>query len=101
MSLCSEMKKCRDLLVSYPLMSTREVAAFLRIDKATVNRLFIDKAIPWVMVGSQYRVDPLDLAVYFLAGRDGISADEYWELHGEATPEYARRYFRRIMKLLA
>ena len=32
---------------------------------------------------------------------EGVTVEAYWEEHGEASVDHARRYIRRIRKLLA
>lgn len=95
MSRASERKKMGAALAAYSLVGTRVVAAYLDVSEQTAREL----DLPWVRVGHQWKVDPLDLIVHVLAGREGVSAEDYWERHGEAVPEHARRYIARIRKL--
>ena len=84
-------------LAEYALIPLVTVAAFLDICPHTAQ--LID--LPWIMVGRQWKLDPLDLAVYVLAQKEGCTVDEYWIRYGEGTPENATRYVRRIRKLRA
>ncbi len=43
----------------------------------------------------------LHLCIYMLAQEEGRTVEEYWEEHGEAGVDHARRYIKRIRKLLA
>lgn len=100
MSKASERKRMTDTLAGYSLVGVKDAARFLDCSAPQVRRLLRDGVIPSVAVGCVTKIDPLDLAVHVLAGRDGISAEEYWRRHGEATPDLAWQYVARLRKLL-
>lgn len=97
MSVSSERKRVRETLAQWSLMTVHEVAAFLGVHEDTARSL----PLPWVQVGRQKKLDPLDLAVHVLAEREGLTAEDYWDRHGEETPAHARRYVTRIRKAVA
>lgn len=105
MSVATERKSLRDALTGYPLMKVNELATFLRCSEEHVRDLLKTGVIPSTNIGlgqrAEYRVDPLDAAVFHLAQREGISTEDYWERHGEATAEHAQRLVTRILKLVA
>ena len=86
-------------------MTPAHIAEFLSLSDDKVLRLLKEGLIPCVDTrlpggkNSQYRADPLDVAVYFLAGREGVTPAEFWEKHGpEGTPERCRRLLARIRR---
>lgn len=97
MSQASERQAFRETLASHSLLTTREVAQVLQVSPETARR----RDLPWIRVGSQYRLDPIDLAVHLLAKKQGTTAEALWEEHGEETPAHARRYIARIRKAVA
>lgn len=97
MSIASERKAFRETLAAYSLLTVREVAEVLRVSPDTARR----RGLPWIRVGSQYRLDPIDLAVYLLAEKQGRTVEEVWDEHGEETPTHARRYVTRIRKAVS
>lgn len=99
MSIASERKRFREALAGYSLMGIPEVASFLDCSEPVARQMVADEVVPSVKVGKLWKVDPLDVAVYVLASKAGITAEEYWTMHGEATPEHARRLVQRIRKL--
>lgn len=101
MSKASERAAWREALAGYSLMSLPEVARFLNVAEKVVRGMVRGRVLPSVTVGGREKVDPLDLAVHVLAEREGVTAEQYWDRHGEATPEHARRMYARIRKLQA
>ena len=87
-------------LAAYSLVGVPVAARFLDCSETQVRKLAAAGILPGVPVGGTTKFDPLDLAVHVLAGREGVSREVYWERHGDATPENARRYVTRIRKLL-
>jgi hypothetical protein len=103
MSTSSERKAMGETLAGYALMGVPRLATFLDCSEATAHEIVDRGRIPSVLVGGRKKVDPMDAAVYFLAGREGIHTPEghpdvlaYWERHGDATPDRIRRYVARI-----
>ena len=105
MSKDAERKAMKDTLAAYTLMRVRELAGFLGCGEQHARDLLKAGKIPSVNIGlgtrPEYRVDPLDAAVWKLAGLEGITTEAYWELHGEATVDHAKRFMVRIRKLAA
>lgn len=90
-----------ETLAAYSLVSTKVAAAFLDSTPPTVRKLVRDGVLPGIQVGAEIKLDPMDLAVHVLAARENVDRVTYWQKHGEATPEHARRYVARIRKLQA
>lgn len=105
MSASTERRAMRDVLASWSLMTPGEVAALLSVSEDQVQRLLEAGRIPSVNRGCGSRrslaVDPIDAAVYVLAERDGITSEAYWERHGEAAVDRARKYVDRVRKMVA
>lgn len=101
MSEASERKRMREGLAGYSLMGATEVAEFLKVSPPVAREMIRDGDLPSVPVGKHRKVDPIDLAVHVLAGREEITPEEYWKKHGDATPELARRYFRSVRRFTA
>lgn len=91
----------RELLPAYALLGTTEVAAFLSVGEDVAREMIDAGTIPSVRVGKRRMVDPVDLVVYVLAEREKMTAEAYWQLHGEQTAELARKYVARIRKVVA
>jgi hypothetical protein len=75
-------------------MSVPEFARFLGVSPDTALGIVERGEVASVPVGRRKRIDPIDAAVFVLAGREGVSFAEFWKVHGEATEERARRYIR-------
>lgn len=101
MSRASERAQVGRTLATYSLMGVGQVAACLGCSDVVAMAMVDDGTIPSVPVGRRKMVDPLDLIVHILAGREGCTAKAFWEKHGEAVPELAREHYTRIRKLLA
>lgn len=101
MSLASERKTMREILPSYALLSIPELGAFLGVGEGVAREMVQAGAIPSVGVGKRRQVDPMDAVVYVLAEREGVTAAEYWRVHGEAVAEHVRRYIARIRRVTA
>ncbi len=101
MSTSSERKAMGQTLAAYALMRPHLVAAFLDLSVATVKEMLDAGVIPSIGDGKRRRVDPMDVCVYALAERAGVSVADYWLMHGDAVPERAARYYRQILKLQA
>lgn len=99
MSRASDRKAMADTLAAYSLVSTKVAARFLDCSAPQVRKLVKDGTLPGIQVGADIKLDPIDLAVHVLAGRERLGREAYWKKHGEATPEHARRYVARIRKL--
>ena len=96
MSLATERRAACETLAAWTLMSTSEVASFLGVSVDTVKRL---KGFPWAKVGGQYRADPVEVALWVLARREGLSPEDYRASHGEdEATERAIRYLRDIRR---
>jgi len=93
-SAATERKAMREVLAAFALMSVPEFARFLGVGQEVAHGMVERGEIPSVPVGRRRRIDPIDAAVYVLAGRDGVAFGDFWKLHGEATEEHARRYIR-------
>jgi hypothetical protein len=100
-SRAQERKAMREALAGYSLMGIPELASFLGCSEDVARGLVDRREIPSVPVGGRQKVDPMDAAVHVLAGREGMSAEEYWDRHGEATADHVRRYVARIRKAIA
>lgn len=106
MSRTSDRKAMSDALVTYPLMTVPELAQFLRCSDDHARGLLEDRLIPFTDIGRgkkrEYRIDPMDAAVFHLAGREGLTTAEFAERHGpDGTPELCARYVRQIRKIQA
>lgn len=101
MSAAAERKAMREILPAYALMTIPEVARFLGCSEEVARAMVDDRTLPSVQVGQRRHVDPIDVAVHVLAGRDGIDAAAFWERHGEQTAELARKYVARVRRMLA
>ena len=106
MSEASERKAMADAMSGYPLMTVKQLQGFLACGDDHVRGLLEDRAIPPIDIGRgqkhEWRVDPIDVAVYVLAQREGITPAEFWERHGpEGTPEACRRMLARIRRAIA
>jgi len=100
-SASSERRAIGDALASYALMKPHEVAKFLRLSDAKVREYLDRGVIPSIGEGKCRRVDPLDVCVYALAERDGVSMADYWLIHGDAVPDRAAALYRQIRKMQA
>jgi|Marorgknorr_s2lv_3_1036020.scaffolds.fasta_scaffold102139_1 hypothetical protein len=60
-----------------------------------------DGKIPSFPVGKGKKVDPLDAIVHVLAGKEGVSREEFWRTLGEAVPDLARAHYAAILTLQA
>lgn len=101
MSESSERKAMGQTLAAYALMKPHEVASFLSLSVTTVKDMLDAGTIPSIGEGKRRRVDPVDLCIYALAEREGVTVADYWLTHGDAVPERAARYYRQILKLQA
>lgn len=101
MSVASERKQMREILPEYALLSVPEIAKHLGCGEDVAREMVEDGTLPSVPVGKRRFVDPVDLAVHVLAGREGIAAAAYWERHGDQTIEYVRKYIQRIRRVTA
>ena len=101
MSTSSERKAMGQTLAAYALMRPHMVGKFLDLSVMTVKDMLDKGVIPSIGEKKRRRVDPLDVCVYALAEREGITTEDYWRIHGEAVPERAARYYRAILKLQA
>lgn len=101
MSVASERKAIRDLLPAYSLMSIPDLAHFLGVSEDVAREMVEDKVIPSIRVGSRRMVDPMDAAVYVLAEREGVSVEDFWDAHGDAAVDLAKKYFARVRRFVA
>lgn len=90
-----------EILPSYAMMTVPQVGLFLGCSEEVAREMVAEGVIPSVVVGQRRHVDPIDVVVHVLAGREGIPASVYWDRHGEATTDHVRRYIARIRKVLA
>jgi len=100
-STSSERKAMGETLAAYALMRPHQVAAFLDLAVTTVKEMLDEGVIPSIGDGKRRRVDPMDVCVYALAEREGVTVADYWLTHGDAVPDRAARYYRQILKLQA
>jgi len=96
MSRASERRAQGETLAAWSLMSIGEAAKHLDCSVDSAKKL---PGFPWVRIGALWKADPLDVAVYVLAQKEGKTPAEFWSEHGEETPAYAGRYFRRLRKM--
>lgn len=101
MSAASDRKAMRQILPAYSLLTIPQLALFLGCGEDVAREMVDDSTIPSVRVGKRRHVDPIDAAVHVLADREGITAGEYWRIHGEATVDHVKRYVVRIRKMIA
>ena len=106
MSKSSERKTMKDTLTHYPLMSVNELARFLNCSPDHARKLCKGGRVRCsdIRIGSrnEFRVDPLDAAVFHLAQTEGLSVEEFWERHGpEGTPERCARFVVLARKIQA
>lgn len=101
MSERTERKEWAEILPRYPLMGIPALAAYFGCHQDTASGMLDENVVPSVRIGKRRFVDPEDVAVYVLSQREGITAREFWERHGEATADHVRRYIGRIRKYLA
>lgn len=101
MSRASQRKEMATTLAAYSLMSVMDLAAFLGCSEELAKRMVDTGVIPSVPVGKRRKVDPIDAIVHLLAGREGVTTEEYWALHGQAVPELARECYHRIRTMQA
>lgn len=88
-------------LAAYSLMSVAQVAHLLGCSEQVAKDMIDSGEIPSVPVGKRRKVDPLDAIVHLLAGREGVTTEEYWQLHGQAVPDLARECYHRIRTMQA
>lgn len=88
-------------LAAYSLMSPQQVARLLGCSEAVAKEMIDSGIIPSIPVGKRRKVDPVDAIVHLLAGREGVSTEEYWRIHGQAVPELARECYHRILTMQA
>lgn len=96
MSEATERQSMREALCAHSLMGVTELAGFLGVTPEIARGMVERKEIPSVQVGRRRRVDPVDAAVYVLAGREGCTVEEYWRRHGETTMERAMKYAKAL-----
>lgn len=106
MSVASDRLALRDALVDYPLMTVRELSSFLRCSVDHARGLLEDGVIPFVDIGRgarrEYRIDPVEAAVFVLRQAEGLSRDEYWSTHGpNGTVERCRQLLNQIRRVAA
>ena len=106
MSKASDMKAMRDTLTMYPLMTAHHFAQFLGCSDDHARELLKSGKVPFNNIGlgskPEYRIDPMDAAVFHLSQREGITSEEFWTKHGpEGTPELCRRFVTRIRRVQA
>ena len=96
MSQASERKAMREILAEHALMSVPDLARLLDVSQEVALGIVERGEVHSVPVGRRRKIDPIDAAVYVLAGREGCTTDEYWKRHGKATAERARDYVRSL-----
>ena len=106
MSIASDMKAMRDTLTMYPLMTAHHFAQFLGCSDDHARDILKSGRVPFTDIGlgskPEYRIDPMDAAVFHLAEREGVTSEEFWKEHGpEGTPELCRRLVTRIRRVQA
>lgn len=106
MSKSTELKAMRDTLAMYPLMTAHQFAQFLNCSDDHARELLKSGKVPFNDIGlgskPEYRIDPIDAAVFHLSQREGITSEEFWTKHGpEGTPEHCRRLVTRIRMVQA
>jgi hypothetical protein len=95
-SRASERLAMVESVAGYSLMGIPQMAALLGCKEDAARSL----PIPRVMVGKREKVDPVDVGVYVLAEKEGISAGEYWQRYGEAqTVENVRRWYQHASRV--
>lgn len=98
MSKASERKAMVRAIKGYSLMGVPECAALLDCTEDVARAI----ELPSVMVGKRRKFDPVDVAVYVLAGKEGIEAAEYWTRYSESDVlENVRRFYRRAKNVAA
>lgn len=94
MSKASERKRMIEAVAGYSLMSVPQAAEVLGIGADKLHEMIDEGEIPAIPVGERSKVDPIDLGVFILAGREGLTPVEYRERYGDGVAaRNARRYF--------
>jgi len=98
MSDATERLRMVDTLDGYRLMGVPQAAELLDCENEVVIAMIERGLLPATKVGARWKLDPLDVVVHIMAGREGMTGAEYWAEHGEAVPERARQFVVRIKK---
>ena len=106
MSIASDRLELLEALTQYPVMTATQLAQFLKCSPDHARGLLEDGEIPFVNIGRgtrrDYRVDPVDAAVYWLSHREGLTIAEFRERHGpNGTLERARQLLTQIRRAVA
>lgn len=101
MSIASERRSIVDLLPAYALLSIPQLAAVLGCGEDVAREMVDAKVIPSIRIGARRMVDPMDAAVYVLAEREGVSVEDFWDAHGDAAVDLAKKYFARVRRFVA
>lgn len=101
MSRDSERLRMTEDLAAYAMMKIRQLADFLNCSYKVAKKMVDDGTIPSVPVGAGKRVDPMVACVHVLAANEGVTPEEFHEIHGEAVPHLVRDYYRAIRVLQA
>lgn len=92
----------RRTLSDYALLTVPDAARFLKVSAPTVRRMIEDGRLPSISTLSHQKIDPLDLFLYVVAEREGMSVEAYVEKHGpERAADAARERYRMVRRFAA
>lgn len=101
MSVATERRAAKEVLARHCLMGVKEIAGLLEMDTDGVLELIRQGKIPAVNRGTRkqpyYAADPMDVAVFILAG-EGMTVQQYWKKHGNEAADHARDYLERVKR---
>ncbi len=90
-----------ETLAGYRLMTVAEVAAFLKIDPEKVVELIDGGRLASMQLGFDQRVDPHDLVLFTVAGRENLTTQELLERYGpEQVEEKVSAWLRQRFNFL-
>lgn len=101
MSQAAERRSMVELLPAYSLMSIPQLAKHWGCSQDVAREMVDSGKVPSIRIGGRRMIDPMDVAAYELAEREGITAAELWEKHGDATIDLMKKHVSRIRRLVA
>lgn len=80
MSQSTERKKASDTLASYSLMGVSQLAGFIGCSERKARALMEE----WgAKIGGEWKADPVDVAIRWLALREGMTPERFRHQHGQ------------------
>lgn len=101
MSQAAERKSWSELLPAYALMSVPQLAKHWDVSQDVVRQMLDSRVLPSIRIGGRRMIDPMDVAAYELAEREGITAAQFWADRGESAIDEIRKHVARIRRLVA